>query len=87
MKITRTRLRKIIKEEKLKLISEARPDGTISDDEDEAEEELLMRIEMQIDEMIDMIKQEAYVIGGQFRGPGIKARAMKLLANKIHGAR
>ena len=87
MKISKRNLRRIIQEEKEKLLSEANPDGTISGDEEDLEDDLMMEIEIQIDQLIDHVKKEAYAIGGPFRGPGLKARAFKLLADKIHRAR
>ena len=41
MKLTKRQLKQIVKEEKAKLVSEANPDGTISADEEELEEELV----------------------------------------------
>ena len=87
MKITKRQLRRIIKEEKQRLIIEMNPDGTVSDDEEEAEINLMMQVEMEIDELIQLIAAEAAGIGGPFRRAGIKARALRLLADKIHGAR
>ena len=87
MKLTKRQLRRIIKEEKQKLIMEMNPDGTVSDDEGEAEVNLMMQVEMEIDELIQLIVDEAAAIGGPFRRAGIKARAFRLLADKIHGAR
>jgi len=83
MKITRRQLKRIIQEEKAKLIREANMDGTISDDEEFLEEELLEYVEIQIDEIVQFIQIESKKIGGDFRGPGIKARAMSLLKSKI----
>jgi len=65
---------------------EMNPDGTISDDEEEAEMHLMMQVEMEIDELIQLIVAKAAGIGGPFRRAGIKARALRLLADKIHGA-
>tara|TARA_Y100000389_G_C17255759_1_gene410434 strand:+ start:444 stop:707 length:264 start_codon:yes stop_codon:yes gene_type:complete len=87
MRITKAQLRKIIKEEKARLISEMNPDGTVSPDEGEDEEDLLMHAGLQIDELIQYIKDEADRIGGGFRGPGVKARALKMIADKIYRAR
>ena len=87
MKITKRQLRRIIKEEKARVLREANPDGTISPDEEEAEEELMMEIEMQLDGMIQYVKDQTQQIGGGFRAPGLKARVFKLMADKIHGAR
>lgn len=87
MKISKRQLKRIIKEEKAKLVLEANPDGTISDDEEDLEDDLMMELEIEIDRLIQMIRIESDKIGGGFRGPGIRARAMKLLLNKIREAR
>ena len=87
MKISKRQLRRIIKEEKTKLLREMKPDGTISDDEAEAEVNLMMQVEMTIDELLQLIDDDAAGIGGPFRRAGIKQRALRLLADKIHGAR
>jgi len=87
MKITKRQLRRIIKEEKQKMLSEMNPDGTISDDEDDARYDLLANVEVQIDELIQLIRDESARIGGGFRGPGIRREALKLLADKIYEAR
>jgi hypothetical protein len=87
MKITKRQLRKVIKEEKDKILSEMNPDGTISGDEDEARYDLLANVEGQIDELIQLIRDESERIGGGFRGPGIRREALKLLADKIYEAR
>lgn len=87
MKITKRQLRRIIKEEKTKLIKEVNSDGTISDGEEEAEIELMMQIEMMMDEILQVIDAEAAGIGGPFRRGGIKVRALRFLADKVHGAR
>lgn len=87
MRVSKKQLKRIIKEERAKLLSEMRPDGTISDDEDVAREDLLMHAEMQIDELIQYVRDEAERIGGGFRSPGIRREVFKLLADKIHRAR
>jgi hypothetical protein len=87
MKITKRQLKRIIKEEKFKLIREMNPDGTISDDEDEARFDLLAEVEMQIDELIQFVESSAARIGGGFRSPGIRAEAFKIMAEKIHEVR
>ena len=87
MKITKRQLRRVIREEKARLVREMNPDGTISDDEDEARFELLAEVEMQIDELIQFVESSAARIGGSFRSPGIRAEAFKVMAEKIHGAR
>jgi hypothetical protein len=87
MKITKRQLRRIIKEEKARLVREMNPDGTISGDEDEARADLLAHAEITIDELIQHVRDEAERIGGGFRSPGIRAEVFKLMAEKIHGAR
>lgn len=87
MKITKRQLRRIIREEKSHLVREMNQDGTISGDEDEARYDLLTDVEIQIDELIQHVKDEAERIGGGFRSPGIRAEVFKLMADKIHGAR
>lgn len=87
MKVTKRQLKRIIKEEKSKLLSEMNPDGTVSGDEEDLEDDLMMEIEIEIDRLIQMVRIESDKIGGGFRGPGIRARALKLLANKIYEAR
>ena len=83
MRITKSQLSKIIKEEKAALISEMNPDGTISDDEDEMRHDFLAEVEMQIDELIEFILASSRRIGGDFRGPGIRAAAKKTMLEKI----
>ncbi len=83
MKITKQQLRQIIKEEKARVLSEMKPDGTVSDDEEEREADLMASIEMRIDELIEMATSEAYAIGGTFRGPGIRKRVKALILDKI----
>ena len=67
MKITKRQLRRIIKEEKERLMLEMNPDGTISDDEDIQREEFLAEVGEQIDELIDFVHQSSERIGGGFR--------------------
>ena len=74
MKITKRQLKRIIKEERTKLVLEANPDGTVSADEEELEEELAMDVLMELDNLIQQVKEESGRIGGGFRGPGIKSR-------------
>ncbi len=87
MKITKRSLKRIIKEEKAKLIKEANLDGTVSDDEEDMEDDLMMEVEIEIDRLIQYIRTESDRIGGGFRGPGIRSRALRLVAEKLHGAR
>jgi hypothetical protein len=83
MRISKRQLKRIIKEEKQRLLREMNPDGTISDDEDEARFELLAEVEMQIDELIQFVESSAARIGGSFRSPGIRAEAFSLIAEKL----
>ena len=87
MKITKRQIRKIIREENAKLVREMNPDGTISDDEEEREADLMAHVEMTIDELIDKATEEAYAIGGTFRSPGIRRRAKELMLLKINRMR
>ena len=87
MIITKRQLKRIIKEEKAKLVLEANPDGTISDNEEDLEGDLMRELEIEISRLIQKIRVESDKIGGGFRGPGIRARAMKLLLKKIQAAR
>ena len=87
MRITKRQLKRIIKEEKAKLVREMNPDGTISADEDEARADLLAHVEMTIDELIQHCIDEASRIGGSFRSPGIKRECKNLMLEKIQGMR
>ena len=60
-------------------VGEANTDGTISDDEDDDLENLLMSVEFSTNELIDYIESESQEVGGQFRAPGYKAQAIKLM--------
>ena len=86
MKITKRQLRRIIAEESARL-NEMNPDGTISADEDEQRDELMMYVMGEIDNLIQHIAKEAERIGGGFRAPGIRKEMLKILADEIHGAR
>jgi hypothetical protein len=87
MKISKKQLKRIIKEEKQKLLREMNADGTISDDEDEQREDLLAHVEITINELIQYVLTEADRIGGGYRSPGIRAQALKIMAEKIHKVR
>jgi len=87
MKITKRQLKQIIKEEKSKLILEMRSDGTISDDEEDERAALIEYVENEISKLVRYTMQEADRIGGSFRAPGIKAEALKAIANAVHRAR
>ena len=69
--------------EQFNLIEEANADGTISDDEDDRLDDLLGDVEMQIDELIQYARTEAYEIGGDFRGPGMTSQVKKLMLDKL----
>jgi hypothetical protein len=68
-------------------VNEQNADGTISDDEDEAIEDLMTNIEFSIDELITYVKTNADEIGGSFRSPGIEAEAAKLIKSKLKKAK
>ncbi len=87
MKIKKSDLKKIIAEEKAKLVLEMNPDGTISDDEDAREADLMDETLRELDNMIQGVKAEADEIGGGFRSPGIKKRIFAAMADMIHRAR
>ena len=87
MRITKRQLRRIIKEEKARLVREMNPDGTISDDEDPARDELMTHTELQLIELIQHVRDEAERIGGSFRSPGIRKEAFGLMAEIIRGLR
>ena len=87
MKITKRQLRRIIKEEKARLILEMNPDGTISDDEDAATDDLMTQVELQLNELIQHVVDEAERIGGGFRSPGIRKAAFRLMSDMIHSYR
>ena len=69
------------------VLNEKKADGTISDDEEEREEDLMANVEVAIDDLISMIKKEANEIGGSFRSPGIESRVAKLIKAKLQKAR
>jgi len=79
VKITKRQLKRIIKEEKDKLLKEANADGTVSDREAEDEEELMEHVEITISKLLEYVSGEAFRIGGSFRAPAIKARAADLI--------
>ena len=87
MKITKRQLQRIIKEEKKNILSEMNPDGTISADEGDLEDELAAEVTMELDNLIAQVREEAMRIGGSFRGPGIKARIFSEMRAMIQRAR
>jgi hypothetical protein len=76
-------LEQVAKLEKLDNLNEQNADGTISDDEDDRLDDLLGDVEMQIDELIQHAKTQAYEIGGDFRGPGMTSQLKKLMLDKL----
>jgi hypothetical protein len=58
---------------------DANPDGTYSPDEKTREAQLKSECEA----FARKVKQEAYKIGGDFRGPGIYTRMMQVLSKKV----
>ena len=76
-------LEQVTKLEKLDNLNEQNADGTISDDEDDRLDDLLGDVEMQIDELIQHAKTQAYEIGGDFRGPGMTSQLKKLMLDKL----
>ena len=87
MKIKKSDLKKIIAEEKAKLVLEMNPDGTISDDEDNERAIMMRDVEDKMEDLVRFIQAEAQRIGGGFRSPGIKRQALKLAADLLHSAR
>ena len=87
MKLSMRQLRRIIKEEKAKLVLEANPDGTISDDEEEMVDELASDVMIELDNLIAQVREEAMRIGGDFRGPGIRARIFSEMRAMIQRAK
>ena len=86
MRITKRQLKRIIKEEKRKLVREMNPDGTISGDEDAQREALMSGVEEEMFDLIQHVYVEAERIGGGFRSPGIRKAAYELMANMIREA-
>jgi len=87
MKITKRQLRRIIKEEKGKVLREMNQDGTISGDEDAEREALLVSVEDQLNELISHVITESNRIGGDFRSPGIKKQVFDLMHDMISSYR
>ena len=87
MKLSMRQLRRIIKEEKAKLVLEANPDGTISDDEEEMVDELASDVMIELDNLIAQVREAAMRIGGDFRGPGIRARIFSEMRAMIQRAK
>lgn len=75
MKITRNDIRKII--------LEMNPDGTISPDEDEAEEVLYELAISQLEALLVQVNEQALDIGGPFRAPGIRNRIYSKMLRTI----
>ena len=84
MKITKKQLKRIVREERIRLLKEVNPDGTISADEDNERELLMIEVEERLNELLDYVISEADRIGGGFRSPGIRKEAFRLMANMVH---
>ena len=80
-------LEQVAKLEALDNLVEANNDGTISDDEDERRAEALHMAEIEFDEYIKKFKEEAYDIGGNFRGPGIWSDIYRAIEYKLKKAK
>jgi len=87
VKITKRQLKRIIKEEKEKILLEMNPDGTISDDELDLEDELAEEVIRDLEGLIARVHIQAERIGGDFRSPGIKSRVFKAMAMVLHEER
>ena len=87
MRITKRQLRRIIKEERHRLVREMNPDGTVSADEDNERELLTIEVEERLNALLDYVISEADRIGGGFRSPGIRKEVLRLMANMIHSYR
>lgn len=64
-------------------LNEANPDGTVSDDEDDREDQLANEVSETMDELLNKIQNESEDIGGPFRAPGIKSRIYRMLKDKL----
>jgi len=84
MKISKKQIKRIVLEEKLKLLREANRDGTISDNEEEETLGLIMYVSTQMDDLLMHIRKESDRIGGGFRGPGIRRQAIRALQDEIN---
>jgi hypothetical protein len=80
VKITKKQLKRIVREEKGRLIREMSPDEDAPLDEDEAQEDLLAHVEIKIDELIDFVD-------GSFLSPGARIDAFDLMREKIRSAK
>ena len=87
MKISKRQLKRIIKEEQDKLVREANLDGTYSADEEELEDDLATDVLMELDNLIQQVREESMRIGGDFRGPGIKARIFAEMRDMLRRAK
>jgi hypothetical protein len=60
------------------------PGGSISGGDDDERYDLLATVELQLNELLDHIISESERIGGEFKGPGIKREAFRLMADMIN---
>ena len=86
MKTTKRQLRRIIREERGRLmrLKEANRDGTVSGNEDAEVRILMADVEEQLEELVRFAIEESDRIGGQFRGPGIRKRALRMMSELLH---
>ena len=87
MKISKRQLKRIIKEEQDKILREANLDGTYSADEEDLEDDLATDVLMELDNLIQQVREESMRIGGDFRGPGIRARIFAEMRSMLERAR
>ena len=87
MKISKRQLKRIIKEEQDKILREANLDGTYSADEEDLEDDLATDVLMELDNLIQQVREESMRIGGDFRGPGIRARIFAEMRSMLESAR
>jgi len=64
-------------------VTEAKADGTISDDEDERRAALVKRVKEQMEEILASAEFDANDIGGSFRAPGIIAEVRKEIERQV----
>ena len=64
-------------------VTEAKADGTISDDEDKRRADLVKRVKEQMEEILASAELDAKDIGGSFRAPGIIAEVRKEIERQI----
>lgn len=86
MKITKAQLRQIIREERTRQLNEANADGTISADEDMQFEDLMEDAVAHLTMLFYEFFARADIIGGPFRGPGMKKRLREAIQTRLEKA-